>query len=277
MVGGRKSETKFYFMNPEYSEKLQKELGLYPYHRDYVHSVDGTDIDIPMIYGDASSIMYFMLIDTKNVMNFIKDKRIKPVSIFPGKTLLAINIFEYRKSAVGGFWRITFSVPIIIDGRVNVPILPLIFDQSFSKFGFYVIQLGASTDLGRRHIEDIWGYPTYKNNLDISIVNNGGRVTSTIKEGNNIILTISENLPKNINFKLKSKKFNTYFSHMKELRRVELNTFLFENMWIMGRDFKIKIGNHEIGVILSELGVEKKIATIFYPNAIEIAGKAVSI
>ena len=153
----------------------------------------------------------------------------------------------------------------------------MIFDQSFIKLGFYVIQLGASNDLGRKHIEDIWGYPTYKNNLDISIANNNGRVTSTIKENDVNILTISENLPKNPSFKLKRKEFNTYFSCGKELRQVNLNTFLFEKMWVGGRDFEIKVGNHEISGILSELGVEKKIATIFYPSAIEIAGKAVLV
>lgn len=264
-------------MNEEYSEKLQEVLVGYPYRVDYVHQTCGIGIDIPMIYGDASSVMYFMLVDTEKVMNFIHNKRIKPVSIFPGKTLLAINVFEYRKSAVGGFSEFTFSVPIIMDGKFTVPVLPLIFDQSFSKLGFYVIQLGASNDLGRNHIEDIWGYPTYKNNLDISIVNDHGRVTSTIKEGNDDILIISENLPKNSIFKLKRKKFNTYFSRGKELRKVELNTFLFEKMWIGQRGFDIKIGDHELSDILKKLGVKKKIATVFYPNAIEIAGKAVKI
>lgn len=264
-------------MNKEYYIKLKKELAAYPYHRDYVHSVDGIGIDIPMIYGDASSVMYFMLVDTKKVMNFIHDKRVKPIPLFKNKALLAINVFEYRESAVGAFNEFTFSVPIMMDGKFNIPILPLIFDQSFSKLGFYVIQLGASNDLGRKHIEDIWGYPTYKNNLDISIVNKNGRVTSIIKENDDNILTISENLPKNQNFNLKRKKFNTYFSHGKELRRVELHTFLSEKMWTGGRDFEIKIGNHEIGDILSVLGVGKKIATVFYPNAIEIAGKAISV
>ncbi len=264
-------------MNKEYFAKLKEKLAGYPYRRDYVHTVDGIDIDIPMIYGDASSVMYFMLVDTKKIMNFIHDKRVKPVPIFKNKTLLAINVFEYKESAVGAFNEFTFSVPIIMDGKFNIPILPLIFDQSFSKLGFYVIQLGASNDLGRKHIEDIWGYPIYKNNLDISIVNNNGRITSTIKENNDNILTISENLLKNTNFKLKRKKFNTYFSYGKELRWVELNTFLFDKIWIGERDFDIKIGNHEIGNILSELNVEKKIATVFYPNAIEIAGKAVSV
>lgn len=264
-------------MNKEYYTRLQKELELYSYHKDYVHLIDGISIDIPMIYGDASSMMYFMLVDAKKVMNFIHDKRIKPILVFPNKTLLAINVFEYRESAVGEFGEFTFSVPIIMDGRVNIPIVPLIFDQSFSKLGFYVIQLGASNDLGRRHIEDIWGYPTYKNNLDISIMNDNGRVTATIKENNNNILTISENLPKNLNFKFKRKKFNTYFSHGKELRKVELSTFLFDKTWIGSNNFEIKIGNHSLGNILSELGVGKKFATAFYPNAIEIAGTAISV
>ncbi|MBI2475811.1 MAG: hypothetical protein HYV67_01035 [Candidatus Taylorbacteria bacterium] len=264
-------------MNKEYYSKLKRELQFYPYHRDYVHRVNGVDIDIPMIYEDASAVMCLMLVDIKKVINFIHNKRAKPVSVFMGKTLLAINVFEYRESAVGAFNEFTFSVPIMMDGKFNIPILPLIFDQRFSKLGFYVIQLGASNDLGRKHIEDIWGYPTYKNNLNISLTQDNGRLTSTIKENNDNILTISESLPKNSKFKFQRKRFNTYFMCNKELRHVELNTLLFCKTWIGNRDFKITIGDHEIGNILNELGIEKKIATVFYPNAVEIAGKAISV
>jgi len=264
-------------MNEEYHTKLQQELEAYHYHKDYVHSVDGLSIDIPMIYNDASSIMYFMPISIKKAMNFIQDKRIKPVSIFMDTTLLAINIFKYRKSAAGSFNEFTFSIPVMMNRIFNIPILPLIFDQRFKKLGFYVIQLGASNILGRRHIEDIWGYPTYKKDLDISITSHKGRVTSMIKDNNEKVIEISESLPINSQFKFGRKKFSTYFTYNQELRCVRLNTFLYGKTWVRTKDFFIKIGNNEIGNMLKELGVKRKIATTFYPYAVEIADKAISI
>ena len=116
-------------MNKDHYLKLQEELKKYPYKRDYLHSVDGIDIDIPMVYGDASSIMYFMPMSIKKAMDFIPDKRVKPVAIFNDTTLLAINVFEYRQSKVGPFNEFTFSIPVMMDAKFNIPVLPLIFDQ----------------------------------------------------------------------------------------------------------------------------------------------------
>jgi hypothetical protein len=260
-------------MKNEYYLKLQKELENYPYKSDYVHKVGGINIPIPMIYGDATSVMHFFIVETKMVKQFIKDKRVKPISIFLNKTVLAINIFEYRKSAVGHFNEFTFSIPIMLDAKINLPIFPLIFDQRFDKLGFYVLQLGASNDIAREHIEKIWGYPTYKNNLDVSLSTENGYINSIIQEKGNNILTISERSPKKQNFKLQRKKFNSYFLYDNELRQVELNTLLFSKMWLGRRDFKIEIGDHQISEILRKLNIKTKIATVFYPYAIEIASR----
>jgi len=260
-------------MNEKYHTKLQEELVAYPYKRDYAFCVDNINIDIPMIYGDASSIMYFMPIKISKALEFIHDKRIKPVSIFPGITLVAINIFEYRKSVVGPFNEFTFSIPVIINRKINIPILPLLFDQQFKKLGFYVIQLGASNDLGRRHIENIWGYPTYNKNIDIDIKNNEKCIVSTIKENNESILEISEDLPQSNKFKFEKKRFNTYFMHNGKLCNVKLETFLFGKTWVKSKNFNIQIGDHILGRMLKKLEVKNKFATTFYPNAIEIASK----
>ena len=47
-------------MNQEYKSLLEKELKLYPYRKTGVRRVNGIDIDMPMIYEDVSSIMFFL-------------------------------------------------------------------------------------------------------------------------------------------------------------------------------------------------------------------------
>ncbi len=257
-----------------YYSRLQKELESYPYRSDYIHSVSGIDIKVPMIYKDATSIMYFFVVETSKVMVFIKDKRIRPISIFRNRTLLAINVFKYRESEVGSFNEFTFSVPVMVGSKMSISFFPLILDQIFSKFGFYVIQLGASNDVGRKHIEDIWGYPTYQNNLNISLDIENGYLDSIIQDHDKNILTMSESLPKIFDLKFQKKRFNSYFIYGNELRQVELNTLLFRKMWLGKRDFKIEIGDHPVSEILKKINIRTKIATVFYPYAIEIAGRA---
>lgn len=256
----------------KYYNKLQKELAQYPYKRDYVHLVGKVNIDVPMIYSDASSAMYFFIVNIKDLSPFMKDKRVKPVSIFPGKTLLAINIFEYRESAVGSFNEFTYSVPVMMDSKLNLPVFPIIFDQLFSKLGFYVIQLGASNEAGREHIKEIWGYPTHDTDLNISLRRESGYLTSSIRDGKENIFTISEKLPKRSNLKFQKKKFKTYFSSENELRQVKLDTLLFEKTWLGSKELSVDIGSHQLSGLLNSVKIKKKLATVFYPYAVEIAG-----
>lgn len=263
-------------MENNYTLKLLKELNNFLYKIDYIHTVDNVDIKIPMIYKGASSIMFFFIVPTVNILNFFKNDKVKPVTFLKKWSFVAVNIFKYRKSEVGAFNEFTFSIPVMIGSYKNTSVLPLIFDQFFSSFGFYVVQLGASNDIGRRHIEDIWGYPTYKNNLSIEYNVESNHLSSMIKEGSRNILTISESLP-NKKLKFQQKKFKSYFTHESELRQVELNTLLFTKMWKRSNDFKIEFGDHPVSDILKSMGVKKKIFTVYYPYAIEIAGKVKKI
>lgn len=262
-------------MYNEYHAFLEKKLTEYPYKKDYTHDFEGIKIDIPMVYEGASTIMHLMPIKIEDARKFIPDNRVKPVCLLPGVTLLAINIFDYRKCATGPYNEFTFSVPVRFEPKVNLPVLPLIFDQSFSNFGFYVIKLGATNTPSRGHIVDIWGYPTYEKDLDIELRVTDTCVLGAIREDGVSILEIEEALPQDMKCKFTQKHFNTYFAHNDTLRHVELNTLLFEKMWLGNKNFSIKIGEHKIGQILKDLKVgDKKIATIFYPAAIEIAGRA---
>ena len=226
--------------------------------KDYIHKVQGLEIDIPMIYEDLSSIMFFFPVKFSLAKEYINDEEVHLVRFNKNMTLMAI----------------TFSFPVMKQKNKAVPLLPLIFDQKFKNFGFYVIKLGASNYIGRKHINDIWGYPTFDKDLDINFSNNNGLISCHIKDGNNLILSISESFPQVLKAKYKAKKFNTFFRYNNELRGVELNTLLFIKYFIGKRDFCMKIGNHRIAYILKDLEIKNKIATVYYPNAIEMAGRA---
>jgi hypothetical protein len=261
-------------MIKDYNLKLQEEFKKFAYKLEYVHSVDGYDIDIPMKYEDLTSVMFFFLVEMNRAKKYIKDDKIQLVPFLGKFTLLAVNIFEYRKNPAGPFGEFTFSFPVMNQNKKSIPLLPLIFDQKFNNFGFYVIQLGATNDIARNHIKDIWGYPTFRNNLDISIKNIEGKMICNIAEGDKTIFEATETLKDESDAKFEKKRFNTFFNHKEKLIKVKLDTLIYNKMYIGKRDFNMDIGNHEISRILNDLNIKHKLFTIYYPNAIEMAGKA---
>jgi hypothetical protein len=261
-------------MFKNYNLKLQEKFKKFPYKLEYIHSVDGCDIDIPMKYEDLTSVMFFFLVEMNKAKKYIKDDNIQLVPFLGKFTLLAVNIFEYRKNPAGPFGEFTFSFPVMNQSKKSVPLLPLIFDQKFNNFGFYVIQLGATNDMARDHIEDIWGYPTFCNNLDISIKNIAGTMTCKIAEGKQSIFEATETFKNGSKAKFEKKRFNTFFNHKENLIKVKLDTLIYSKMYIGKRDFNMNIGDHEISRILNDLNIKNKLFTIYYPNAIEMAGRA---
>lgn len=190
--------------------KILKEFSKHPYKLDYVHSVEGCDIDVPMIYKDARVAMFLFPVSMSTASKYINNTKFQLVSFSPGKTLLAVNIFEYLDNPAGPFGEFTFSFPVVNKTKKVLPLIPIIFDQLYKDFGFYVIQLGASTDMGRKHIEDIWGYPTYNNNLNISLSDKGNTVKASIYEGDELIFSASEYLSENRKPKFQRKNYQTF-------------------------------------------------------------------
>lgn len=257
--------------------KILKEFSKHSYKLDYVHSVEGYNIDIPMIYKDANVAMFFFPVSISKALKYIDNTKFQLVSFYPGKTLLAINVFEYRDNPAGSFGEFTFSFPVVNKTKKVLPLIPIIFDQMYKDFGFYVIQLGASTDMGRKHIEDIWGYPTYDNNLNILLSDKENTIKASIYEGDELIFSASEYLSENRKPKFQRKNYNTFFKKNDDLRRVQLETFLMTETFLGKRNFEYKLGNHSLSQMLQDIGIEDKFATVYYSDSIEIAGRVKSI
>src|SRR3989344_1379406 len=155
----------------EMKEKLEEMGRRHDYSPKYQVDVLGRKVDVPVKYSNASALMVFFSISLKKAKGLLDSERLTPVSIFGNKCLLGITFFDYRDCPVGPYHEFTFSIPVLVDSKFHIPFLPIIFDSFFKNFGYYVILMGADSDVSRAHIEKIFPYPMVNKNLYINLEN----------------------------------------------------------------------------------------------------------
>ena len=229
-----------------------------------------TRVDVPVKYTRLDAYMAFFPVSYKEAYDLIGVKKIYPVSILNAKTLLALTIFDYAKCQVGPYREIALSIPVRIDPILNVPILPLIFDDLFNDYGFYTILLAMSTELARDHSKVIFGFPTYKNTLDIQIEDCKNFAFIKINDNNSPVLSLKIKFSTKIN--TIEKTFRTYFkANNNQISVVSLNAKAAESRLRKNNLGKLELGNHHIAEIIKTLiPTLEPIQTVRYSNAAEV-------
>ena len=254
----------------EMKKRLETLLKDFNYVPEYQVDVMGKKVDVPVKYSDASAFMIFFPISLGKAKDFLRSDRLAPVSILGGRCVLAVTFFNYYDCAIGPFQEFTFSIPVMVDSKFNIPILPIIFDSVFSNFGYNVILIGTNSDISRKHIEKIFPYPSFDKNISTNLNEKDKHLSANIKNGTDEVISVSLDLQGN--YKMSKKRYNTYYTRDNKIYRVRLNTFLFWEKIIEMKNLRLNFGNHEISRIFEKLDVNPKpIASVYYKKAIEIA------
>jgi len=233
--------------------------------------VAGKMMGVPFSYADASAFMVFFPISLKKARELVKDERLKPVGVFGDMGIVGITIFNYRDCPVGSFGEFTISIPVMVKSKINLPLLPLIFDNKFKKMGFHVLLLGVNSNIAREHIIKIFGYPTLDKNIDIILEEKDGYLSAGLQDGGNEILSFKKSIPKR--FRVVKRKFNTLFEMKDDIYKVKLDTVLLMSKSSEKKDLDFKISDHEITDVLKSLNIKNKpLQSIYYRKAVEIAG-----
>ncbi len=250
-------------------EKLNNLLKDFDYTPKYQVDVMGKKIDVPVKYSNVRAFMFFFPISIEMARKLINNKRLEAVSILKKKCLLGITIFDYIECPVEPYREVALSIPVILDSKISIPFLPLIFDFLFKKFGFYTILLAMNNDIARKHSEIIFGYPTYDKNINIDIKEeSNGYTLISASEGSEKILSIGIKKGSG-NLRRIRKKSNTYFIKDDKIFNAELNYAAYELAEKNGS--AIDLGNHKISRIIKNLLFQNKpLRSIYYAKAIEI-------
>jgi Acetoacetate decarboxylase (ADC) len=125
----------------------------------------GARINLPERYYDWSWMNAFFTAPAAKVQRLLPTKKLKPLLIMPGISMVALTAMEYRKIAdVASYNEFSIAVPVQYEPTVNVPGLPVLFHPLFSprwyrKFGMYVRHLPVTSQEALDFGVEIWGYP----------------------------------------------------------------------------------------------------------------------
>ena len=252
-------------------EKLEEIVRKYNYSPKYQVDVMGKKVDVPVKYSDASALMVFFSISLKKAKSLLDSERLTPVSILGGRCLLGITFFDYRDCPAGPYHEFTFSIPVLVDSKFHIPLLPIILDSFFKNFGYYVFLMGADSDISRLHIEKIFPYPVVNKNLHINLEESDDLLIASIKDAEVEVISITHDLPHS--YTLEKKGYNTYYKKDGRIYDVKLQTFSYYAK-IFGRtkNSYIHMGDHQISNNLKELGISSKpLVSVYYKRAVEVA------
>ena len=233
---------------------------------------------VPVVYDELSALLLFFPADEKKVREFIGNDRVAPVKIFKNTCLLAVTIFDYTKSPTGPYRELALSVPVMLDKKFSVPILPLVCESLFKNYGFYTNLLAMNINIARTHSEKIFGYPTYHKNIKIDLLNQGGSLKVSVVDGTQQVLSIMTKYSESYK-KLKKKNYNTFFIKNGKLCRVKMTVDATVSSSLFGKDCLCDFSNHEIcdKYINKFLLSNKPLYQMYYKQAVEVLSNPTQI
>jgi hypothetical protein len=129
--------------------------------KEYVSST-GQRVQLPIRYLDFAAMIGVFTAPADKLSGLLPSRKLEPALYTPGKGVVALSAFEYRKVAdVAPYHEFGMSIPVLYEPRVNIPTLPLLAPQWFKSYGLYVHHLPVTTEEARDGGIEIWGFPKF--------------------------------------------------------------------------------------------------------------------
>lgn len=244
----------------------------------YFVDVEGIQVKVPVVYEELSAVLLFFPAKLNEISRLIDCGRVTPVKIFADTCLLAITIFDYTKCPTGPYRELALSVPVMLDQKNSIPVLPLIFESLFENYGFYTNLLAMNTNMARVHSEKIFGYPTYAKNIKIDSFTKEDSLNINVTDGEEHILSITTKEPKHFK-KIKGKNYNTFFRNNDKLYEVKMTVDATVSDSFFSKGSVCVFSNHEIcDTYINKFLLSKKpLYQMHYKQAVEILSSPVRL
>src|SRR3989344_1959526 len=207
---------------------------------------NGRLLSPPLTYHELKGVMLFLPISYFRASEIIRNKKILPIRISPRHALLGITVFDFIDCPVGPYRELALTVPVSTKNYPYGPnVLPLLFPKKLSQyFALYTILLAMSTSHGREHASQMFGYPVYKNTLDINFELTDKNISVEVEDSGIKILAFEKHI--NSRFSTHKRFYRTIFPADEALNLVELSASTIESSHYMHRLTNFYIGKHPI-------------------------------
>jgi len=221
------------------------------------------DYTFPALYGNVSCAIGVFLCDYDKAQAMLPHPNMRPVAMPKGRAIVTFSCYEYKKvCGIAPYNEIAMTIPVMVDPAVNVPVLPMVMDGLFKKFGYYVFHMPVTSLENRIRGNKIWGLPKVVDTIDISVDQGISKTTATDEQGNEYFSLSVPTSGKATEFEVRS---NLYSKLDKDLLqsptqfkgRFNVNKFM-NRLWTSGGDDPgvLTIGPGPNGDMLRNLGIE---------------------
>jgi 2-dehydropantoate 2-reductase len=151
------------------------------------------DYLFPTFYGDVNCAVAVFMCSYEKAAALIAEQlspRIVPVKMTRGRGLVVFSCYEYKNvMGVRPYNEIAIAIPVMVDPRCNVPILPMITD-SFSRFGYYIAGMPVTSKENTIRGRRIWGLPKVTQDIDI-YRKDGSCIINAMDNNGDVYLSLS--------------------------------------------------------------------------------------
>ena len=224
-------------------------------------------VDVPLRY-KCSAINVLFPISTKEAKKIIGTPKIKPLELFPGRSLLCITLFDFYKGPVGEYTEMTLSIPVVYKPKFYLPFFSLIANFITNKISFFVFSVAQSSKIAIEHGMAITGYPRYNPDklIDIDYKDDGKFIYANVYGEGKRILDLKIKKPKNET--LRKELYDTYYVKNNKIFKILMETHV-----IVGgsKVVDFNVGDHELGAMLKNLKISPKaLSTRYYRDTVKI-------
>lgn len=139
----------------------------------------------PTFYADVSCAIAVFLCDYKSACELLPHPEMKPVKMPRGRALVTFSCYEYRNVLnVAPYNEIAMTIPVQIAPKIDVPVLPMLMEKQFKKFGYHVFHMPVTSLENRIRGNQIWGLPKVVNDIDITVEKGFSTIIATDEAGN---------------------------------------------------------------------------------------------
>jgi hypothetical protein len=224
-------------------------------------------IDVPLRY-KCNAINAIFPISTKKAKEIIKTDKIKPLEIWPGKSLLCITLFDFFKAAVGPYTEMTLSIPVKYKPKFIMPSISMLMGLLSQKIDFFVMQIAQSSQMAIEHGLAITGYPRYSLTelVNVDFREDENFIYANVLSSGEKILDLKIKKPSEE--KIKKELYDTYFIKDNNINKIKMETH-----GIVGKS-KVQgfeLGHHKWANFIKKLQIyPKSIDTRYYRDTIKI-------
>ena len=128
--------------------------------KQFEFSWQGQPAKLPVFYYDNTSITAIYTARTDRVQALLPQAALRPIELYPGRSLVAFTAFEYRESDIDPYNELSISLMATL-GRRPIPGVTVLGQLARRCFSAYVWQLPVTTEKARVGGVELYGYPKF--------------------------------------------------------------------------------------------------------------------